>query len=69
MQFDFGWLGRGVVLHHVTPEEPLLQRARFVMYSNLNPIYAKFFMLSEANHVSCETADMCSVRARHLCVG
>ncbi|EJW73286.1 hypothetical protein WUBG_15805 [Wuchereria bancrofti] len=32
MMFDFGLLGRGIVLQHVTPEEPLLQRARFVIF-------------------------------------
>ncbi|GMR54223.1 hypothetical protein PMAYCL1PPCAC_24418 [Pristionchus mayeri] len=49
MHLDFGNLGKGIVLHHVTPEEPLFQRARFVMYSNLPRWFAKFFMLSEAN--------------------
>ena len=28
MKFDFGMLGQGVVLHHVTSEGPLMQRAR-----------------------------------------
>nr|CDQ04620.1 Bm2160, isoform b [Brugia malayi] len=51
MMFDFGLLGRGIVLQHVTPEEPLLQRARFVMYSNLPKLYANFFLLCEAVHV------------------
>ncbi|VDK43866.1 unnamed protein product [Anisakis simplex] len=50
MMFDFGWLGRGVVLHHVTPEEPMFQRARFVMYATLPKVFAKFFLISEANH-------------------
>ncbi|VDN24446.1 unnamed protein product [Gongylonema pulchrum] len=50
MLFDFGWLGRGVVLQHITPEEPLLQRARFVMYANIPKLYANFFLLCEANH-------------------
>ncbi|CAG9530031.1 unnamed protein product [Cercopithifilaria johnstoni] len=50
MMFDFGWLGRGIVLQHITPEEPLFQRARFVMYSNLPKLYANFFLLCEAIH-------------------
>ncbi|KHN86535.1 3-ketosteroid-9-alpha-monooxygenase oxygenase subunit [Toxocara canis] len=50
MMFDFGWLGKGVVMHHVTPEEPMFQRARFVMYATLPKLFAKFFLISEANH-------------------
>ncbi len=52
MHFDFGrLLGRGVVLQSVTPEEPLLQRVRFVMYADLPPLFANFFLWSEATHV------------------
>uniref|UniRef100_A0A915PY86 cholesterol 7-desaturase n=1 Tax=Setaria digitata TaxID=48799 RepID=A0A915PY86_9BILA len=50
MMFNFGWLGRGIVLQHITPEEPLFQRARFVMYSNLPKLYANFFLFCEAHH-------------------
>ncbi|CAJ0576135.1 unnamed protein product, partial [Mesorhabditis spiculigera] len=48
MHFDFGFWGRGIVFHHVTPEEPLFQRARFVLYGNINPLFARFFIKSEA---------------------
>ncbi|KAM3722020.1 Cholesterol 7-desaturase [Dirofilaria immitis] len=50
MMFNFGILGRGIVLQHLTPEEPLFQRSRFVMYSNLPKIYANFFLLCESIH-------------------
>ncbi|VDM80642.1 unnamed protein product, partial [Strongylus vulgaris] len=48
MIFDFGILGRGVVLHHVTPQEPLQQLVRFKLYSNLPRWFAKFLLISEA---------------------
>uniref|UniRef100_A0A1I7YMA5 cholesterol 7-desaturase n=1 Tax=Steinernema glaseri TaxID=37863 RepID=A0A1I7YMA5_9BILA len=50
MMFDFGFLGRGIVMQHVTPEEPVQQRVRFTMYADLNDAFAKFFLISEANH-------------------
>ncbi|VDD97975.1 unnamed protein product [Enterobius vermicularis] len=48
MMFDFGSLGKGIVLQHVTPEKPLLQKCRFVMYSTLPKILANIFMTCEA---------------------
>ncbi|CAI4225626.1 unnamed protein product [Auanema sp. JU1783] len=48
MYFDFGIIGKGCVLQHVTPEEPLLQRVRFNMFSNCPRWYNKFFIISEA---------------------
>ncbi|CAJ0596340.1 unnamed protein product [Cylicocyclus nassatus] len=48
MIFDFGFLGRGVVLHHVTPQEPLQQLVRFKLYSNMPRWFAKFLLISEA---------------------
>lgn len=53
MVFDFGALGKGTTIHHITPEEPMLQRARFVMYATQKTpmLFAKIFLLSEAGHV------------------
>ncbi|CAJ0954951.1 unnamed protein product, partial [Mesorhabditis belari] len=48
MHFDFGFWGKAIVFHHVTPEEPLFQRARFVMYGATNPVFSRFFINSEA---------------------
>ncbi|KJH52421.1 rieske [2Fe-2S] domain protein [Dictyocaulus viviparus] len=48
MLFDFGILGRGVVLQHVTPQEPLLQLVRFKMFSTVPSWFSKFFLISEA---------------------
>ncbi|KHJ83718.1 hypothetical protein OESDEN_16580, partial [Oesophagostomum dentatum] len=48
MIFDFGILGRGVVLQHVTPQEPLQQLVRFKLYSTIPRWFAKFFLISEA---------------------
>ncbi|KAK5966469.1 Rieske domain-containing protein [Trichostrongylus colubriformis] len=48
MLFDFGVLGRGVVLQHVTPQEPLQQLVRFKLYSTVPRWFAKFFLTSEA---------------------
>ncbi|VDN04537.1 unnamed protein product [Thelazia callipaeda] len=50
MMFNFGWLGRGVVFQHITPEEPLFQRARFTMYANIPKIYSNMFLIFEAFH-------------------
>ncbi|KAI1698355.1 rieske [2Fe-2S] domain-containing protein [Ditylenchus destructor] len=50
MHLDFGVFGSGVVLQHITPERPLFQRARFVMYGKTSAAFAKFFLLSEAKH-------------------
>uniref|UniRef100_A0A0N4U8U9 cholesterol 7-desaturase n=1 Tax=Dracunculus medinensis TaxID=318479 RepID=A0A0N4U8U9_DRAME len=47
MTFDFGKFGRGVLLHHVTPVEPLLQKTRFVMYSTMPKIIANIFLIFE----------------------
>ncbi|VDM57427.1 unnamed protein product [Angiostrongylus costaricensis] len=48
MLFDFGILGKGVVLHHVTPQEPLLQLVRFKIFSTVPSWFAKFFLIGEA---------------------
>ncbi|KAF1751032.1 hypothetical protein GCK72_017584 [Caenorhabditis remanei] len=48
MIFDFGIWGKGVVFQTVTPEEPLLQRVRFRMFSNIPWFFVKFFMTVEA---------------------
>uniref|UniRef100_A0A0N5AQU7 cholesterol 7-desaturase n=1 Tax=Syphacia muris TaxID=451379 RepID=A0A0N5AQU7_9BILA len=48
MMFDFGIFGKGIVIQHVTPEGPLMQRSRFVMYSTLPRILANVFMTLEA---------------------
>lgn len=52
MTFDFGKFGRGVLLHHVTPVEPLLQKTRFVMYSTMPKIIANIFLIFETTQVS-----------------
>ncbi|PIO65995.1 rieske [2Fe-2S] domain protein [Teladorsagia circumcincta] len=51
MLFDFGALGRGVVVQHVTPQEPLQQLVRFKLYSTIPRWFAKFFLISEATQV------------------
>uniref|UniRef100_A0A1I7U978 cholesterol 7-desaturase n=1 Tax=Caenorhabditis tropicalis TaxID=1561998 RepID=A0A1I7U978_9PELO len=48
MIFDFGIWGKGVVFQTVTPEEPLLQRVRFRIFSNIPWFFVKFFMTVEA---------------------
>ncbi|ULT89723.1 hypothetical protein L3Y34_008255 [Caenorhabditis briggsae] len=48
MLFDFGIWGKGVVFQTVTPEEPLLQRVRFRIFSNIPWFFVKFFMTVEA---------------------
>ncbi|CAO4379781.1 unnamed protein product [Caenorhabditis nigoni] len=48
MLFDFGMWGKGVVFQTVTPEEPLLQRVRFRIFSNIPWFFVKFFMTVEA---------------------
>ncbi|CAI5455943.1 unnamed protein product [Caenorhabditis angaria] len=48
MLFDFGFWGKGVVFQTVTPEEPLLQRVRFRIFSNIPWFFVKFFMTVEA---------------------
>ncbi|CAB3400455.1 unnamed protein product [Caenorhabditis bovis] len=48
MLFDFGFWGKGVVFQTVTPEEPLLQRVRFRMFSNIPWFFVKFFMTVES---------------------
>uniref|UniRef100_A0A0K0G4B4 cholesterol 7-desaturase n=1 Tax=Strongyloides venezuelensis TaxID=75913 RepID=A0A0K0G4B4_STRVS len=48
MMFDFGILGKGAVFQYLTPEEPMFQRSRFVMYANVPKLWAKFMMISEA---------------------
>ncbi|CAL2045162.1 unnamed protein product [Caenorhabditis brenneri] len=48
MIFDFGMWGKGVVFQTVTPEEALLQRVRFRIFSNIPWFFVKFFMTVEA---------------------
>ncbi|CAI2354454.1 unnamed protein product [Caenorhabditis sp. 36 PRJEB53466] len=48
MLFDFGIWGKGVVFQTVTPEEPLLQRVRFRIFSNIPWFFVKFFLTVEA---------------------
>uniref|UniRef100_A0A8R1I2S2 cholesterol 7-desaturase n=1 Tax=Caenorhabditis japonica TaxID=281687 RepID=A0A8R1I2S2_CAEJA len=48
MTFDFGFWGKGIVFQTVTPEEPLLQRVRFRMYSDIPWFFVKFFLAVEA---------------------
>ncbi|CAA98235.2 Cholesterol 7-desaturase [Caenorhabditis elegans] len=48
MLFDFGIWGKGVVFQTVTPEEALLQRVRFRIFSNIPWFFVKFFMTVEA---------------------
>uniref|UniRef100_A0A914UMM2 3-ketosteroid-9-alpha-monooxygenase oxygenase component-like C-terminal domain-containing protein n=1 Tax=Plectus sambesii TaxID=2011161 RepID=A0A914UMM2_9BILA len=52
MIFDFGIFGKGTTIHHMTPEEPLFQRARFVMYATPRTpmLFAKIFHMSESGH-------------------
>lgn len=51
MHLDFGFVGRGIVMQHITPEDAVQQRARFVMFAKTTAAFAKFYLLSEANHV------------------
>lgn len=51
MIFDFGFLGKGIVIQSVTPEDAIHQRIKFVMYAQTTSLYAKIFMLSEAYQV------------------
>uniref|UniRef100_A0AC35EYK3 Cholesterol 7-desaturase n=1 Tax=Panagrolaimus sp. PS1159 TaxID=55785 RepID=A0AC35EYK3_9BILA len=50
MHLDFGFLGRGIVMQHITPEDAVQQRARFVMFAKTTAAFAKFYLVSEANH-------------------
>ncbi|PAV91236.1 hypothetical protein WR25_09195 [Diploscapter pachys] len=48
MKFKFAF-GEAICLHHVTPIEPLLQKATFKFYTNINMAFCKFFMYSETS--------------------
>lgn len=48
------WLGKGVFLQHVTPQEPLIQRITHNLYleSNWPTMFANCFLLGEAKQVA-----------------
>jgi hypothetical protein len=74
MMFDFGALGKGTTIHHLTPEEPMLMRSRFVMYasSRMPQIMANIFLLSESAQVQALAIGnymiTLTVRARRVCL-
>uniref|UniRef100_UPI0037E9C0E0 cholesterol 7-desaturase nvd n=1 Tax=Semicossyphus pulcher TaxID=241346 RepID=UPI0037E9C0E0 len=49
LQFEHSFLGRGVILHCVTPVEPLLQFVSHIVFyqSNIPPIVPKFILRAE----------------------
>ena len=51
MHLDFGFLGKGVVIQTVTPEDAVNQRVRFAMFAKTTAAFAKFYLVSEANQV------------------
>lgn len=44
-------------MQHITPEDAVQQRARFVMFAKTTAAFAKFYLVSEANHVSTPSSE------------
>lgn len=55
--FNHSYLGRGLLVHCVTPVEPLLQCVTHTMFyqSNILPVVPKFILISERIQVSALT--------------
>lgn len=55
--FDQTFLGRGVIVHCVTPVEPLLQCVTHTIFyqSNIPPVVPKFILKVECIQVQCST--------------
>lgn len=53
--FDHSFLGRGVIMHCVTPVEPLLQCVSHTIFyqSNIPPLVPKFILRAECIQVPC----------------